>query len=67
MPSDLSELLRSLHVHSLRNDEVLLLKDSRRLMDRKDSVAQVNERRGVGKCFKLGKKEREEKRVGSEL
>ncbi|KAF3843646.1 hypothetical protein F7725_002495 [Dissostichus mawsoni] len=31
------QLLRSLHVHSLKNDEVLLLKDSRRLTEHKDA------------------------------
>ncbi|XP_056145272.1 A-kinase anchor protein 11 [Lampris incognitus] len=39
-PGELNELLRSLHIHSLRNDEVLLLKDSRKLPDRKDAGAQ---------------------------
>ncbi|KAG7262710.1 hypothetical protein CRUP_006140 [Coryphaenoides rupestris] len=29
-PGELGELLRSLHAHSLGNDEVLLLRDSRR-------------------------------------
>ncbi|XP_063743820.1 A-kinase anchor protein 11 isoform X2 [Eleginops maclovinus] len=37
MPGGLCELLRSLHVHSLKNDEVLLLKDSRRLTEHKDA------------------------------
>ncbi|XP_051259142.1 A-kinase anchor protein 11 isoform X3 [Dicentrarchus labrax] len=36
----LCELLRSLHVHSLKNDEVLLLKDSRRLAEHKDGGPQ---------------------------
>ncbi|XP_069011185.1 A-kinase anchor protein 11 isoform X2 [Embiotoca jacksoni] len=36
LPAGLCELLRSLHVHSLKNDEVLLLKDSRRLAEHKD-------------------------------
>ncbi|XP_072253450.1 A-kinase anchor protein 11 isoform X2 [Leuresthes tenuis] len=36
LPGGLCELLRSLHVHSLRNDEVLLLKDSRRLAEHRD-------------------------------
>ncbi|XP_012993348.3 A-kinase anchor protein 11 isoform X2 [Esox lucius] len=40
LPGDLAELLRSLHVTSLRNEEVLLLKDSRRLTDRRDSATQ---------------------------
>lgn len=29
----LCELLRSVHIHGLKNDEVLLVKDSRRLLD----------------------------------
>ncbi|KAI4790211.1 hypothetical protein KUCAC02_034772 [Chaenocephalus aceratus] len=37
LPGGLCELLRSLHVHSLKNDEVLLLKDSRRLTEHKDA------------------------------
>ncbi|XP_071382431.1 A-kinase anchor protein 11 [Centroberyx affinis] len=40
LPGELCELLRSLHIHGLRNDEVLLLKDSRRLAERKDPGAQ---------------------------
>ncbi|KAM9448697.1 A-kinase anchor protein 11-like isoform 6-T6 [Salvelinus alpinus] len=40
LPGDLAELLRSLHVTSLRNEEVLLLKDSRRSADRRDSSTQ---------------------------
>lgn len=36
LPGGLCELLRSLHAHSLKNDEVLLLKDSRRLAEHKD-------------------------------
>ncbi|XP_029314438.1 LOW QUALITY PROTEIN: A-kinase anchor protein 11 [Cottoperca gobio] len=40
MPGGLCELLRSLHVHSLKNDEVLLLKDSRRLAEHKDARPQ---------------------------
>lgn len=42
LPGDLVELLRSLHVTSLKNEEVLLLKDSRRSADRRDSSTQVN-------------------------
>ncbi|MFT7808014.1 A-kinase anchor protein 11 isoform X1 [Arapaima gigas] len=41
VPLDLLELLRSLHVHSLKNEEMLLLKDSRRLLERKDSISQA--------------------------
>uniref|UniRef100_UPI0037E8AAB7 A-kinase anchor protein 11 isoform X2 n=1 Tax=Semicossyphus pulcher TaxID=241346 RepID=UPI0037E8AAB7 len=40
LPAGLCELLRSLHVHSLKNDEVLLLKDSRRLTEHKDAGPQ---------------------------
>ncbi|XP_035532308.1 LOW QUALITY PROTEIN: A-kinase anchor protein 11 [Morone saxatilis] len=40
LPGGLCELLRSLHVHSLKNDEVLLLKDSRRLVEHKDGGPQ---------------------------
>ncbi|XP_071340143.1 A-kinase anchor protein 11 isoform X2 [Trachinotus anak] len=40
LPAGLCELLRSLHVHSLKNDEVLLLKDSRRLTEHKDGGPQ---------------------------
>ncbi|XP_067111232.1 A-kinase anchor protein 11 isoform X1 [Osmerus mordax] len=40
LPGELSELLRSVHVHSLRPDEVLLLKDSRRPPDRTDPATQ---------------------------
>ncbi|XP_074513768.1 A-kinase anchor protein 11 isoform X2 [Sebastes fasciatus] len=40
MPAGLCELLRSLHVHSLKNDEVLLLKDSRRLAEHRDAGPQ---------------------------
>ncbi|XP_068184601.1 A-kinase anchor protein 11 isoform X2 [Antennarius striatus] len=40
LPGRLGELLRSLHIHSLKNDEVLLLKGSRRLAEHKDSGPQ---------------------------
>ncbi|XP_040912746.1 A-kinase anchor protein 11 isoform X3 [Toxotes jaculatrix] len=40
LPGGLCELLRSLHVQSLKNDEVLLLKDSRRLAEHKDAGPQ---------------------------
>ncbi|KAK6315226.1 hypothetical protein J4Q44_G00147550 [Coregonus suidteri] len=40
LPGDLAELLRSPHVTSLRNEEVLLLKDSRRPADSRDSTTQ---------------------------
>jgi len=35
------ELLRSLHVHTLKDEEILLLKDPKRPFERKDSVSQV--------------------------
>lgn len=38
LPVGLYELLRALHVHGLKNDEVLLLKDQRRLPENKDAV-----------------------------
>nr|XP_019960129.1 PREDICTED: A-kinase anchor protein 11 isoform X1 [Paralichthys olivaceus]XP_019960130.1 PREDICTED: A-kinase anchor protein 11 isoform X1 [Paralichthys olivaceus] len=40
LPGGLCELLRSLHVDGLKNDEVLLLKDSRRLSEHKDAWPQ---------------------------
>ncbi|CAK6967703.1 A-kinase anchor protein 11 isoform X3 [Scomber scombrus] len=40
LPAGLCELLRSLHVQSLKNDEVLLFKDSRRLAEHKDAGPQ---------------------------
>ncbi|XP_078030857.1 A-kinase anchor protein 11 isoform X2 [Epinephelus lanceolatus] len=40
MPGGLCELLRSLHVQGLKNDEVLLLKDTRRLAEHKDGGPQ---------------------------
>uniref|UniRef100_A0A0S7F5A5 AKA11 n=1 Tax=Poeciliopsis prolifica TaxID=188132 RepID=A0A0S7F5A5_9TELE len=36
LPAALCELLRSVHAHSLKSDEVLLLKDSRRLAEHRD-------------------------------
>ena len=43
LPGELSGLLRSVHVHGLRRDEVLLLKDSRRPPDRTEPVRQVGQ------------------------
>ncbi|XP_062389711.1 A-kinase anchor protein 11 isoform X2 [Sardina pilchardus] len=40
-PTDVAELLRSLHVHSLKNEEMLFLKDSKKLLERKDSLSQT--------------------------
>lgn len=53
LPGELCELLRSLHIHGLRNNEVLLLKDSRRLAERKDAGVQVDGMRSVLKlaCY----------------
>lgn len=42
LPGWLSELLRSVHVHSLKSDEVLLLKDPRRLVEHRDAELQVS-------------------------
>ncbi|KAF6728712.1 A-kinase anchor protein 11 [Oryzias melastigma] len=42
LPGWLSELLRSVHVHSLKSDEVLLLKDPRRLVEHRDAELQYN-------------------------
>ncbi|XP_035265182.1 A-kinase anchor protein 11-like isoform X1 [Anguilla anguilla] len=39
-PGDVIELLRSLHVPSLRDEELLLLKDSKNLLEKKDSSSQ---------------------------
>ncbi|KAJ8247057.1 hypothetical protein GJAV_G00258270 [Gymnothorax javanicus] len=39
-PGDVSELLRSLHVPSLRDEELLLLRDSKNLLEKKDSCSQ---------------------------
>ncbi|XP_036400921.1 A-kinase anchor protein 11-like isoform X2 [Megalops cyprinoides] len=39
-PADLMELLKSLHVHSLNDEEVLLLKDSKKLLEKKSSNSQ---------------------------
>ncbi|XP_029967151.1 A-kinase anchor protein 11 isoform X3 [Salarias fasciatus] len=40
LPAGLSEILRSLHVLGLRNDEVLLLRDHRRLAEPRDAGTQ---------------------------
>ncbi|XP_060945020.1 A-kinase anchor protein 11 isoform X2 [Limanda limanda] len=40
LPGGLCELLRSLHVDGLKNEEVLLLRDSRRLSEHKDAWPQ---------------------------
>ncbi|XP_076011563.1 A-kinase anchor protein 11 isoform X2 [Genypterus blacodes] len=40
LPPGLCELLRSVHIHGLKNDEVLLLKDTRRMAECKDTGPQ---------------------------
>nr|XP_015219329.1 PREDICTED: A-kinase anchor protein 11 isoform X4 [Lepisosteus oculatus] len=42
IPTDLLDLLKSLHVHSLKDEEVLLLKDAKKLTERKDSISQTS-------------------------
>ncbi|XP_015219326.2 A-kinase anchor protein 11 isoform X2 [Lepisosteus oculatus] len=42
VPTDLLDLLKSLHVHSLKDEEVLLLKDAKKLTERKDSISQTS-------------------------
>uniref|UniRef100_A0A096MBW5 A-kinase anchoring protein 11 n=1 Tax=Poecilia formosa TaxID=48698 RepID=A0A096MBW5_POEFO len=42
LPAALCELLKSLHAHSLKSDEVLLLKDSRRLAEHRDIQVTVS-------------------------
>lgn len=41
LSTEMMELLRSLHVHTLKDEEILLLKDPKRPFERKDSVSQV--------------------------
>lgn len=50
LPAGLCELLRSVHIHGLKNDEVLLLKDTRRLAERKDTGPQVDDGCIAGLC-----------------
>ncbi|XP_077473084.1 A-kinase anchor protein 11 isoform X2 [Stigmatopora argus] len=40
LPAGMCEMLRTFHVHTLKNDEVLLLKDSRRLKEHSDTGPQ---------------------------
>ncbi|KAG1945305.1 A-kinase anchor protein 11 isoform X2 [Pimephales promelas] len=40
LSTEMMELLRSLHVHTLKDEEILLLKDPKRPFERKDSVSQ---------------------------
>ncbi|XP_051564454.1 A-kinase anchor protein 11 isoform X3 [Myxocyprinus asiaticus] len=42
LSTEMMELLRSLHVHTLKDEEILLLKDPKRPFERKDSVSQVS-------------------------
>ncbi|XP_007251774.3 A-kinase anchor protein 11 isoform X1 [Astyanax mexicanus] len=41
LSAELMELLRSLHVHTLKDEEVLLLKDPKRPFDRKEGIVPV--------------------------
>lgn len=67
LPAGLGELLRSLHVHTLRNDEVLLLKDSRRLAEHKDAGPQVGVRPFILKeCTRMLSKAEVGRKQGSE-
>ncbi|KAM9486534.1 A-kinase anchor protein 11 isoform 1-T1 [Clarias gariepinus] len=47
LSTELLELLRSLHVHTLRDEEVLLIKDPKRTLDRKDGKSQTNSSRAM--------------------
>ncbi|XP_060785884.1 A-kinase anchor protein 11 isoform X2 [Neoarius graeffei] len=47
LPTELLELLRSLHVQTLKDEEVLLIKDPKRTLDRKDAVSQTNSSRAM--------------------
>ncbi|KAK7882319.1 hypothetical protein WMY93_028493 [Mugilogobius chulae] len=42
LPVSLCELLRPHHIQNLKQDEVLLLKDNRRIFDHKDAASQVS-------------------------
>ncbi|XP_066542140.1 A-kinase anchor protein 11 isoform X2 [Hoplias malabaricus] len=42
LSAELMELLRSLHVHTLKDEEVLLLKDPIRHFERKEGISQAN-------------------------
>ncbi|XP_053482872.1 A-kinase anchor protein 11 isoform X3 [Ictalurus furcatus] len=42
LSTELLELLRSLHVHTLKDEEVLLIKDPKRTLDRKDGISQTS-------------------------
>lgn len=41
LSTEMMELLRSLHVHTIKDEEILLLKNPKRPFERKDSVSQV--------------------------
>ncbi|KAG9349538.1 hypothetical protein JZ751_027983 [Albula glossodonta] len=41
VPFELMEMLKSLHAHSLKDDEVILLRDTKKLLDKKDGVLQA--------------------------
>lgn len=42
LSAELLELLRSLHIHTLKDEEMLLIKDPKRTLDRKDGISQVH-------------------------
>ncbi|XP_052004245.1 A-kinase anchor protein 11-like isoform X2 [Xyrauchen texanus] len=42
LSTEMMEMLRSLHVHTLKDEEILLLKDPKRSFEKKDSVSQVS-------------------------
>ncbi|XP_063069135.1 A-kinase anchor protein 11 [Engraulis encrasicolus] len=46
-PTDVADLLRSLHVHSLKNEEVLLLKESKKLLEQKEGLSQTSSIKAV--------------------
>ncbi|KAI5107143.1 A-kinase anchor protein 11 isoform X1, partial [Silurus meridionalis] len=47
LSTEMLELLKSLHVHTLKDEEVLLIKDSKRSLDRKDVISQTNSSRAL--------------------
>ncbi|XP_051567142.1 A-kinase anchor protein 11-like isoform X2 [Myxocyprinus asiaticus] len=42
LSTEMMEMLRSLHVHTLKDEEILLLKDPKRPFEKKDSVSEVS-------------------------
>ncbi|XP_053090036.1 A-kinase anchor protein 11 isoform X1 [Pangasianodon hypophthalmus] len=47
LSTELLELLRSLHVQTLKDEEVLLIKDPKRTLDRKDGISQISSSRAM--------------------